>query len=85
MRDNRLFYSNDVDKEQLFSIITKSPWEFDITGFITRDNLIFLINNNFILPRNAMLNGRMRMDAENYYCQARDMGNIDELVKLLTL
>ena len=58
-------------------------WEFDIAGVITNEVLIEHINNNRILPQNAMLNGKIRMDAENYYLQAGNMQRADKLIDLL--
>ena len=38
-------------------------WKFDIAGVITNEMLIEHINKNRILPQNALLNGKIRMDA----------------------
>ena len=51
---------------------------------ITEDHLKHLISNGFIIPQNAMLNGWMKMDASNYYCQAGDLKSINELIIFLS-
>jgi hypothetical protein len=83
MRDNRLLYSNDIDKSTLHSLIKNEKWEYDIAGYITNDDLKFLINNNFILPKSSMLNGKIQMDAENYYVQSADMKDFQKLISSL--
>ena len=79
LKDLKLYYSDTADYNLLKSAILAEKWEYDIPGFITREDLIYIIRNGFIIPQGAMLNGRMRMDAENYYCQAIDMKPISEL------
>ena len=81
LKDLKLYYSDTADYNLLKSAILAEKWEYDIPGFITREDLIYIIRNGFIIPQGAMLNGRMRMDAENYYCQAIDMKPISELEK----
>lgn len=81
MRTNKLLYSNDIDKENLFSIIKSQNWEYDIPGYITNEDLKYLISNEFILPQRSLLNGSIPIDAENYYIQSGDMRNFPELVE----
>lgn len=84
MRSHKLFYSDKVEKEKLKKIILGEKWMFDIVGFCTRDEIKSVIEQEFILPQNALLNGKTKMDAENYYCQAGDMGKTNDLVSLLS-
>lgn len=56
-------------------------WAFDIPGYLTHDDLKYLINNKFIINRGDLLNGRTKMDAQNYYCHIADMRNILDLEK----
>jgi hypothetical protein len=58
-------------------------WEFDATGFITKDILMQLITNGFILPQGSLLNGKTKMDADNYYCQAGDLYPISKILNYL--
>ncbi len=81
MSRNRLLYSNDINKEQLYSLIKSEKWEYDVPGYITNDDLKSLIGNNFILPQKSLLNGKIPMDAENYYIQSGDMRDFSELIK----
>ncbi len=81
MSNNRLLYSNNIDKDKLHSLVKSENWEYDIAGYITNDDLIFLINNNFVLPQQSLLNGKIPMDAENYYIQSGDMRDFSELVQ----
>jgi hypothetical protein len=84
MKEKKWLYCNYVKKEELYKIIVNDRvWEFDIPGFICRKDLIYIIENEFIIPQNAWLNGRTRMDADNYYVQAGDLRDIYDLVKFL--
>ena len=80
MRANRLFFSDEVDEHLLRSIIFKEEFEFDIPGFLTKFDIQELIQNRLIIPQNTMLNGKTRMDAENYYCQSGNLRDISSLV-----
>ena len=85
MRGNKLLYSNILEngKASLEKIIRKAEWEFDIPGYVTQEDIKYVFQNSYILPQNSYLNGKTRMDAENYYIQAEDMRDMDELVKIL--
>jgi hypothetical protein len=83
MRGARLFYANEVDKAKLKDIILGQNWEFDIAGFITSEQLIEIIRDKFIIPQNVLLNGKIPMDAENYYCQSGDLQEVETLIQLL--
>ncbi len=83
MSSNRLLYSNDINKKELYSLIKSKTWEYDIAGYITNKDLKYLISNNFILPQKSLLNGKISMDAENYYIQSGDMKDFSKLIKTL--
>ena len=79
----RMYYSDSADYEHLKNAVCSEIWEYDIPGFITRDDLKGIIQDKQIIPQGALLNGKTRMDAENYYCQAGDMRPIDSLKKYI--
>lgn len=85
MKKKRILYNDSlpagVDLEEI--IKENGPWEFDIAGFITHEDLIWLINSNYVLSQNSLLNERTRMDAENFYVQSGDMKEPHLLLKLL--
>jgi len=85
MKRHRILYSDRLPKEMNLRkiIMENGPWEFDIAGFITHEDLVYLINSHFILPQNSYLNGKTRMDAENYYVQSGDMREPTKLIDLL--
>lgn len=78
LKRNRLFYSNDADYNRLHQIISENEWKFDIPGFITRDDLIYIIRNEYVIPQGAILNDSTRMDASNYYVHAYDMRPVED-------
>ncbi len=84
MKDNKLLYGDDdIKKHYLQDIINKEKWEYDIPGYITRDDFKQIIKDNFILPQKALLNGKISMDATNYYVQSGDMRDLEALISNL--
>ncbi len=83
MRSMQWLYADNIDKEHLYTLIVSEKWEYDIPGYITYEELRFLIDHNFILPQYALLNGKIVMDAENYYVQSGDMRDFRQLVMAL--
>lgn len=79
-----LFYSNIVDMDTLRSLIQSKDWFYDLPGFITLNQLRDeVIGQNQIIPRGGLLNGKVTMDASNYYVQTGDMQAISDLVVIL--
>lgn len=78
-RKERLLYSNDIPKTKIDAIINSESWYFDIPGWISHDEFVSVIRDRNIIPQNALLNGKISMDAENYYIQSGDMHGIEEL------
>ena len=78
LQNNRMLYSDNADFESLKGIVCSpdKEWCYDVVGFVTLQELQYVIQNKFILPKGAMLNGKTKMDAENYYIQAGDMHDI---------
>ena len=80
--------SNDIDKyrkvnlEQipemsLRQLILNINWAYDIAGYITQNDLRQIVRNKLMIPKNGLLNGRIRMDAANYFVQAGDLRPIE--------
>lgn len=72
-----------TDKAALKKEIETNKWFYDIAGCCSLTTLKFIIENNYILPQNALLNGKIKMDAENYYIQSGNLKKIDDLLKTL--
>lgn len=81
MKMNRLYFSHYCEKEKLWNIFENNTWLFDIPGIIKSVELKYLINMDYIIHQGDLLNGRTRMDADNYYCHIADMHDISELIK----
>ncbi|WP_136669212.1 hypothetical protein [Flavobacterium sp. H122] len=82
-RENNLFNGTIFEKDNIEATVTKQNFSADIAGYITHTDLITVIANRNILPQNSYLNGKVRMDAENYYIQCGDMRVITDLVSEL--
>lgn len=79
MKKNRILYSEEADYNKLKDIIISEEWTYDVPGYITREDLIWIINKRHIIPRGSMLNGRTRIDADNYYIQTGDLRDITSI------
>ena len=79
MRSISSLYLDTQSKEILNELFESQKWEYDIPGYITKDELKYAISNRHIINRGEMLNGKTKMDATNYYIQAGDMRNIDDI------
>lgn len=71
--------NNDFDgfmKNQFFS--------FDFPGFLTYDDFVNkIIKNSMIIPQGYYINDRVKMDAENYYCQVVDLMTPREFLHII--
>lgn len=83
LRNKLWLYVDQVDKTQLKSEIEKAIWTYDCAGYISHDNLKQLIKDGFIICKGGTLNKSIPIDADNYYVQAGDMPDINELLREL--
>ncbi len=51
-------------------MIPRIQTNLEIVGYILNKQLKFIMENDFLLPQGALLNGRTVMDADNYYLQS---------------
>lgn len=77
LKTRRLLYSDAINREMLKDIVLSQEWEYNFVGYITNDDLMYIINNQYVLPKGALLNGKTPMDAENYYVQSGCMRKIN--------
>ena len=77
LKSHRLLFSDFIDKDKLKNIILSQRWEYDFVGYITNSDLKYIIKNDYILPKGALLNGKTPMDAENYYIQSGSLRKMD--------
>lgn len=79
LKSLKLFYSDTANYNNLKKSISEKEWTYNYVGYITRDDLQYIIRNRYIIPKGALLNGKMPMDAENYFVQSGDMRPVDSL------
>ena len=79
-KENKILYSNEIDISVLKQIVFNAIWNYDIAGFISNSDLVHVISNKNVLPQNALLNGKVPVDAENYYVQSGDLKPIKNLL-----
>ncbi|HET8828737.1 MAG TPA: hypothetical protein VFM79_05320 [Pelobium sp.] len=84
MKNSKLYNADSVERSVLKRIFAIEKWSADFAGFVTKSDLQFVIQNGHIIPKDGLLNGRMPMDASNYYFQSGDLNPIDELKSIFT-
>ncbi|MFS0655105.1 hypothetical protein [Bacillus sp. 179-C3.3 HS] len=83
---NRCLLNDTIDKDNLKEIIMQQEYSYDIPGYISHNNLVQIIENDYFIPQGAFLNridDRNKMDADNYYFQAGFMHPTDRLINRL--
>ncbi len=83
MKNNKLLYSSNTEKNKLWEIVSSETWECDIPGYITNIELCAVISSKQLIPKGAKLNGGTSMDAENYYVQSGALHDFSELISKL--
>ena len=75
-------FKGSMSKHDLRHEIDTHKWYYDIPGCCSNITLKYIIQKNYILPKNALLNGGTKMDSENYYIQCGDLKKISELLDI---
>ena len=65
LRNNRILYGSELP-EEVIDILLNQSWEYCMPRYISRDELIYLIQNNFVIKAGSYFN-KTKMDADNYY------------------
>lgn len=66
------------------ALFTKSYIYFDFPGYISNKDLFNFINNDFKIKKGSLLNGKTKMDADNYYVFAKDMKPVTQLINIFS-
>ena len=74
-----LLKNNYESKYSLMSLVREYKICYDIPGFITISDFRKIIKEKFLIPKGSILNGKTKIDANNYYIQAGDIRPISEL------
>jgi len=84
-KNQRMLYSDDISLERIKSILEKQSFFADIPGYVTNSFLKEKIQAKQMLPKGSMLNGRIKMDAENYYVLSVDLEEFDNIKQYLII
>ncbi|GGG35595.1 hypothetical protein [Bizionia arctica] len=79
----KLFSVDFVEKTKLQEVILNEKWFYDFGGICSKKTIKHIINEHYFLPQNALLNGKIKIDADNYYIQCGDLKDINFLLKHL--
>lgn len=77
------------DREKKLSYLIQYSWEYNIAGFITNDDLKYIIEKEYMIKKGQRI-GKYKepyvgtkMDADNYYVQVSNMRSKNDFVKRL--
>lgn len=83
-KSKNLYFSNEISKETIEQLILREQlWEYEVVGYCTDKTIEYIINHKYIIPQNSFLNGKTKIDAENYYIQSGDLKKIEILINEL--
>ena len=68
---------------EIINKVEKTHFYYDIPGYFTTKTLKHIIDKKYVLPKNALLNGKTKVDADNYYIQSGDLRNTSLLINEL--
>jgi hypothetical protein len=85
MKEKKILYLKndsipDNIKEILVETILSKEWKYDLPGFIYYSEMVKMIRDNKIIPKNAQINGSKKMDADNYFFQVGNMHKMSEIL-----
>ncbi|MDE5414234.1 hypothetical protein [Alkalihalobacterium chitinilyticum] len=86
LMQNRLYFTPDVPEDELRQIILAEEFSFDLPGCMTRNTLVWMIENNYFIPQHAYINRiaeKNKLDADNYYLQTGDLHDVNRMIQEL--
>ena len=82
-RNQRMLYSDHISLERIKSTLERQSFFADLPGYITNLFLKEKIQEKQILPKGSILNGRIKMDAENFYILSSDFEEFKNVKEFL--
>lgn len=73
----------ELDKERIKQLVFAPNFQFEVTGYLSKNEIKYLDETNQILEEGSIVNGNKRLENEYYYCQAGDLNNPKLLVDLI--
>ena len=79
LRKEKILYSSTIERGYLKDMLLNYTWEYDVPGYITLEDFKTVIKKKMVIPKGSKLNGKVIMDADNYYVQAGELRPINTL------
>lgn len=91
-RKKKLYNRQILDEEKLVYLVAESIDDvngnqreikvyYDIPGFISHEDVKYIIDNNYLIEQGDMIGTKTKMDANNYYIQAGSMRALEGLAE----
>ena len=75
-KQKRWLYSEAIPKSELEDFINSLTWKFDVLGLLSQEHFKQIIIKRQIIPKGALLQERIKMDADNYYVEINELQEI---------
>lgn len=82
-KTQRWLYKEQLEKKTINNVINSNEWSYDFAGWISHKELVKIIQEKQVIPQNALLNGKIKMDANNYYVQSGDLYSLEGIIREL--
>lgn len=73
MPNPRQVFLKEESLEDLIKLCENISWRYEITGFMTKKDVIKAINENYIIRKGKMLNGKVKIQEDLIYFQSGDL------------
>ena len=75
--DPKKIFLNECSLNELKNICENVSWRYEITGFVTKRDVVRAITDNYIIGRGKMLNGKVKINEDLIYFQSGDLKDPD--------
>lgn len=87
LRKQKMLYTDSIERSALIDLCNSAMGnknvQFDIPGWLSKGDIIKVIEEKQLIFKGDLLNGYTKMDATNYYVQASNMRSIGTLISWL--
>lgn len=69
----KLTKNKEVNKELIKQIVFSKNYQFEVTGYLSKTEIMYLAQMKHVIPKGSIVNGNKKLDHEYYYCQTGDL------------
>ena len=77
LRKAGLIKENVIDSSTIEDLFSDVTFNYDVPGFITRYDLIYLMNAGFSVHKGSGYGDMFNVDSDSWYCQCNDLRSVE--------